>query len=113
LFITVGCHPTRCKEFLPNPDKYFNDLLELIEKNNDKVVAIGECGLDYDRLHFCPKDVQKQFFEKQLELAKITKKPLFFHCRNAYQDFNEILRRHHGELSGGVVITTLKIINNF
>lgn len=106
LFCTVGCHPTRCNEFnnrAPNPDQYFNGLLELIKNNDEKVLAVGECGLDYDRLHFCPKAVQKKYFEKQLELPKLTKKPLFLHCRNAYADFGEILRRHHDDLYGGVV----------
>ena len=37
---------------------YMNSLKELITNNPKKVVAIGECGLDYDRLHFCPKDIQ-------------------------------------------------------
>ena len=106
LYITVGCHPTRCNEFenkAANPDAYLSDLLKLIQGNDNKVVAVGECGLDYDRLHFCSVDVQKKYFEKQLELPKLTKKPLFLHCRNAYQDFFEILKRHHDELYGGVV----------
>ena len=45
----------------------------------------------------------KRYFEKQLELVKITGKPLFLHCRNAYEDFAEILKRHHSDLKGGVV----------
>ena len=47
MYITVGCHPTRCNEFekAPNPDEYFNGLLELIKQNDKKVLAVGECGL--------------------------------------------------------------------
>lgn len=103
LFITVGCHPTRSNEFESNPDEYFNGLLKLIQDNDKKVVAVGECGLDYDRLKFCSKEVQQKYFEKQLELPKLTKKPLFLHSRNCYQDFGEILNRHHDQLHGGVV----------
>lgn len=105
LYITVGCHPTRCREFEKsgNPDEYFNSLLKLVQDNPDKVVAIGECGLDYDRTHFCPIGIQKKYFERQLELPKLTKKPLFLHCRNSYADFTEIIRRHHSDLFGGVV----------
>jgi TatD DNase family protein len=69
LFYTVGTHPTRCGEFLVSPDNYFGQLDHQIEENRSKVVAIGEIGLDYDRLHFCEPDVQKKYFEKQLELA--------------------------------------------
>ncbi|XP_017778940.1 PREDICTED: putative deoxyribonuclease TATDN1 [Nicrophorus vespilloides] len=100
LFCTVGCHPTRCMEFESNPDTYLNEL-KTIAEGNHKVVAIGECGLDYDRIQFCPKDIQKKYFELQLKLSKDLKLPLFLHCRNAANDLYEILSKH--QLNGGVV----------
>ena len=41
----------------------------LAGKENGKLVAIGECGLDYDRLHFCTKDLQTTGFRHQIALA--------------------------------------------
>ncbi|KAK4883960.1 hypothetical protein RN001_000231 [Aquatica leii] len=94
LFTTVGCHPTRCLEFENDPNEYFQKLRKLIEDNKDKVVAIGECGLDYDRTQFCPIDIQKKFFKKQLLLSEEFSLPLFLHCRNAAKDLHEILSEH-------------------
>lgn len=50
LYATVGCHPTRSNEFLPNPEEYLSSLIALTQTNKDQVIAIGECGLDYDRV---------------------------------------------------------------
>ena len=63
LFATVGCHPTRCNEFdefSEGPEGYLSQLKDLIETNKEKVVAIGECGLDNDRINFCDPIVQKK-----------------------------------------------------
>lgn len=105
LFVTIGCHPTRCNEFLPNPETYYSNLCTKIKNNPKKVVAVGECGLDYDRLHFCGKEVQKEFFEKQLGIAEEFKLPLFLHCRNSFEDFMNIVEQNRDKLfpGGGVV----------
>ncbi|KAL5545693.1 hypothetical protein UlMin_005380 [Ulmus minor] len=106
LFCTVGVHPTRCKEFEESgdPEKHFRALLSLAQEGIEKgkVVAIGECGLDYDRLHFCPADIQKKYFEKQFELAYATKLPMFLHMRAAADDFCEIVERNEDRFTGGV-----------
>ncbi|EPS70402.1 hypothetical protein M569_04356, partial [Genlisea aurea] len=107
LFCTVGVHPTRCKEFdeSGDPEKHLEALVSLAKQGIDKgkVVAIGECGLDYDRLHFCPADVQKRYFAKQFEMAYETKLPMFLHMRAAADDFCNILEQNKNRFCWGVV----------
>ena len=60
LYSTVGVHPTRCSEFLEgNPEEMMKELIAIGKegKAEKKIVAVGEFGLDYDRLHFCDKEV--------------------------------------------------------
>lgn len=106
LFSTVGCHPTRCGEFEKDEadsEAYLEGLLQLSLDNRENVVAIGECGLDYDRTQFCAPEIQRKYFEKQISLAEVTGLPMFLHCRNAASDLLKILSPYREKISGGVV----------
>lgn len=99
LYSTVGCHPTRCNEFEEHDggaDSYLQKLKDIINTGNNKVVAIGECGLDYDRIQFCSKEIQLKYFELQITLSKNFNLPLFLHCRNAAEDLYNILVKYPG-----------------
>ncbi len=110
LFTTVGVHPTRCGELVNATGEggmtaYLDDLLDLAQdgKKSGKIVAIGETGLDYDRLHFCDKATQLQGFEAQFALAEATGLPMFLHNRNCEEDFLATIRKHRHRFTQGVV----------
>ena len=97
LFSTSGVHPHDAKTC--NGHTIFE--LEKISKN-DCVVAIGECGLDYNR-NFSPQPLQRKWFEAQVELAQRLDMPLFLHEREAHQDLVDILKKHEEVLEKSVV----------
>ncbi|KAJ2701490.1 hypothetical protein FB645_004636 [Coemansia sp. IMI 203386] len=106
LFATVGCHPTRTSEietYAGGGDAYFARLRELIDRNRERVVAVGECGLDYDRLHFSSKEVQNRYFARHFELAESTGLPMFLHDRNTGGDFERTVRANRHRFTDGVV----------
>ena len=106
LFCTVGVHPTRCGEFeahAEGPDAYLAALQAVLEEGRaeGKVVALGELGLDYERLQFCDAETQRRYFRMQLRLARSSGLPLFLHLRGAADDFLSIIGEHAGEQVGG------------
>ncbi|WP_422452258.1 TatD family hydrolase [Endozoicomonas sp. ALC066] len=88
LYYTVGCHPHDAKDFLKEGG--IPAMRKMLKKDRNRCVAVGECGLDYDR-NYSPEKDQKEAFRQQLALAVEMKKPLFLHERDAHDDFKEIL----------------------
>ncbi|KAJ2720942.1 hypothetical protein GGI07_004292 [Coemansia sp. Benny D115] len=106
LFATVGCHPTRTSEIDKHKggaDGYFAELRDLINSNRDHVVAIGECGLDYDRLHFSSRETQNAYFSYHFALTEATGLPLFLHDRNTDGDFARTIKENRHRFTDGVV----------
>merc|ERR1712179_297997 len=65
-----------------------------------KVVAVGECGLDYSRKNTVGKELQKQVFTNQLKIAMQYKLPLVLHIRDAEADGYEVLAAQESPLTG-------------
>lgn len=89
LWAAVAQHPA------DKPDEIFDELLYESLALNPRVVAIGECGLDY--FHGKTEEDkarQKELFEKHLLLAEKVRKPLMIHCRDAYADLILMLDKH-------------------
>jgi TatD DNase family protein len=97
LYATAGIHPHHASAGSPEA---LDEIRELAGR--PEVVAVGECGLDYNR-NYSPRDAQLRCFEAQLELAAEIGKPVFLHERDAAEDFAKLLQRHRNKLTGGVV----------
>ena len=95
VYAAVGVHPTdasRAGEF---------SIIEELAKD-EKVVAIGETGLDYFRMADSEeraKEKQKELFIKHIELSYKVKKPPIIHCRDAHDDLFELLKANGYKLS--------------
>lgn len=89
---SVGIHPHEAQHYASSESK-LTAFSALAAK--PKVVAIGECGLDYYYNH-SPKPAQKQVLQFQIELAKELDLPLIFHVRDAFDDFWEVFDEYSG-----------------
>ncbi|KTF39625.1 TatD family hydrolase [Xanthomonas translucens] len=97
LYATAGVHPHHALEYTAECDAELRALHAHAE-----VVAVGECGLDYFR-DLAPRPAQHRAFERQLQLAADTGKPLFLHQRDAHADFLALMRQFDGKLGAAVV----------
>lgn len=115
VFSTVGYHPNDAADSLPHLDdvsihNIMGDLENLCKQSPEKVVAIGECGLDYFETPPSPlsqftqtqdkgdqtKDTQRQLLTAQVELAKKLNLPLIIHCRDAWDEIFSFLEGTRG-----------------
>lgn len=97
LYASVGWHPVDAIDMKEEDLTWLEELA-----GHPKVVALGEMGLDY---HWdkSPKDIQKEVFRQQIQLAKKVKLPIIIHNREATQDIVEILKEEGAEEVGGIM----------
>ncbi|SCH27451.1 Uncharacterized deoxyribonuclease YcfH [uncultured Ruminococcus sp.] len=88
-YCSVGIHPHDAQNCR---DGYLKELEALAKE--EKVVAIGEIGLDY-HYDFSPRDLQKKVFAEQLQLANFLDLPVIIHSREATADTMELLQKYH------------------
>lgn len=96
VYAAIGIHPDEVGSLT---EERFAEMEEMLSAN--KVVAVGEIGLDY-HWDVEPRQVQKDWFIRQLDLARKHNLPVLIHSRDAAQDTMEIMKEH-GQGLGGVI----------
>lgn len=89
IYSAVGFHPHEAKYMDQDAIKEIENLAIL----NNKVVAIGEIGLDY-YYDFSPRDIQEDVFAEQMELANKLNLPFIIHSRDASNDTYEMVKKY-------------------
>ncbi len=97
VYAAVGVHPHDAASLSPAALAELDRLVTC-----DKVVAIGETGLDYYRDR-CPRDIQRAAFREQIRLARKNNLPLIVHDREAHEDVLSILREECASEVGGIL----------
>jgi TatD DNase family protein len=91
LYLALGIHPNDIS-LEADPAAALLKLEQLYRANSDVIIGLGETGLDYYHKDVSP-DVQQDFFERQIHLARKLDLPLIIHCRDAMTDLLDILER--------------------
>ena len=97
VWATAGVHPHDAAHWEAGSAARFAPLWA-----DGRVVAVGECGLDYNRM-FSPREAQRVAFEAQIAAGVRLGKPLFLHCRDAFDDFRAMLKEAAAAGAHGVV----------
>jgi TatD DNase family protein len=100
-YATAGVHPHNAR-FWDESSGKIRSLAAGTGAANKTIVAVGECGLDYNR-DFSPRDAQRRCFEDQIRLAVELGIPLFLHERDAFDDFSALLKKYRNDIPGLVV----------
>ena len=98
VYAVLGCHPHDSKSFTKEECDFYKS-----HAKDEKVVAIGEIGLDY-HYDLSPREVQKEVFKAQIELAYEVGLPVVLHVREAYKDTLDILAECKDKLTNGVLL---------
>lgn len=98
VYAAVGVHPHDVEDMT---EEDIEELRQMVI-NNDKVVAIGEIGLDY-YYDNSPRDLQKKYFIRQIELANELGVPFIVHDRDAHGDCLEIIKKYKKAETGCVL----------
>ncbi|MEK6190479.1 MAG: TatD family hydrolase [Carnobacterium alterfunditum] len=97
IYSIIGWHPTESYLYTEEIEEKLYHQLQL-----PKVVAMGEMGLDY-HWDTSPKDVQKDVFHRQIQIAKELKMPISIHMRDSIEDTYELMKKEHVEDIGGIM----------
>lgn len=95
IYYTLGIHPHHAKEAVA---AHFSQLREMAHLPG--MVAVGECGLDFNRM-FSPRESQLAVFEQQLQIAAGVGKPVYLHERDAFGAQCMLLQKYMPQLTRG------------
>jgi len=119
-YCTAGIHPCRAAQHILEKKKfeeYFAEIEKIIQSaEKGKIVAVGECGLDYDRFSYADKEAQLKAFPPHFDLAFKYHLPMYLHERSTNGDFSKLIKENRAKFSTGVVHSftgTIELMKEF
>ncbi|MGV3027788.1 TatD family hydrolase [Streptococcus hyovaginalis] len=97
VYLTLGWHPTEAGSYSDEVESYLKEVLK-----HDKVIALGEIGLDYHWMED-PKEVQIEVFKRQIALSKALDLPFAVHTRDALEDTYQVIKEAGVGPRGGIM----------
>ena len=97
VFCTVGVHPIMAHEYNQEFEHW------MLGQKSKKIVAVGECGLDFYHCGTDKHDHQRQVFSRHIKVADKLKLPLVVHTRNAFDDTLAVLVEHKKHIRNGLL----------